>query len=264
MDPRTLLIEVKRTWQPPAELLRSRPRDVRLTGAGRALLVFAILLLAGAPPVGVLFFVKATLDHEQRHELMAQGKGMQARVTRRWVKRGEHPQYMVEYVYETADQTHQDRISVGRSSWSGLEEGSILPVIYLPSNPQIHLVPGHEGGLMPLWLPYLIFFGMAAGGWLMTRPIAAQRLLLCEGRPAPGVVTDNRKTQHHTSEAHYTFVTLSGALAKGKSDQQKKPPPVGSILCVLYEPDRARHNHVYPLQLVRVEPKPGGPMKNRI
>ena len=51
--------------------------------------------------------------------------------------------------------------------------------------------------------------------------------------------------------AHYELSLLSGATASGKTGPSKKPPAIGSELCVLYEPDRSRHNALYPLSLVR-------------
>jgi hypothetical protein len=114
-----------------------------------------------------------------------------------------------------------------------------------------------------LWLPFLVSFLMGATGWLLTRLLAAQRHLLCEGRPAPGVVTDHKKT-HHATVAHYTFATMSGAIAQGQLEQQKKPPAVGSTLCVLYEPDRTSHNRVYPLALVRAARLPQGKRPARL
>jgi hypothetical protein len=251
MDPRTRLTELKHIWQPPPELQRSRPREVRLTGAGRALLSLAILMLLAAPIIGVLLYVKSTGDHDERRELIAKGIEAQALVTRRWVTTGEHSKRMIEYTYAAEGRTYQSRVELlGPKSWSPLIPGSMLPVRYLPSNPRAHLVPGHEEELMPLWLPFPVSFLMAAIGWLLTRPLAVQRRLLCEGRPTQGIVTGHKKT-HQATVAHYTFAVMSGAMARGKVERQKNPPAIGSTICVLYEPDRVQHNRVYPLELFR-------------
>ncbi len=252
MDPRTMLAEAKRTWQPPPELQHSCPREVRLTGAGRALLTIAVICFLTAPLAGVILHIKATGDHAQRRELIASGAEGRAAVTRRWMRRGDHPRYFVDYVYEAAGRELTGRVEVGRSTWNRLEQGSVLPVRYLPLNPQRHLVPGLEDQLTPLWLPYLISGVLAAAGWLLTLPLKSSRRLLSEGRPVPGIVLDHRKAQH-LIVVRYAFATMSGAIVEGKTEAQKNPPPVGSILCVLYEQDNARRNRAYPLSLHRID-----------
>jgi hypothetical protein len=103
---------------------------------------------------------------------------------------------------------------------------------------------------MPLWLPYPVAGALALASFLIAREIRRQRRLLAEGRPAPALVT-RHEGNRQGKVAHYEFPLLSGALARGKAGPQKKPPAVGSLLCVLYEPDRMRNNSLYPLSLVR-------------
>ncbi len=248
MDPRSLLIEAKRKWQPPPELQRSSPREVRQRAAGRALLVLAALCVLGAPVAGLLLYVKASADHAQRRQLMSRGVDGRAVVTRRWMRRGDHPRYFADYVYEAGSGALAGRIDMSRPRWERLEQGSVLPVRYLPADPRQHLVPGYEGDLMPLWLPYAVAGAMAAAGWLLTLPLKSESRLLTEGRPAPGVVLAHRKAQH-TTTIRYAFVTLSGTIAEGKMQAQKNPPAVGSLLTVVYEPDNVGNNRAYPFSL---------------
>ncbi len=252
MDPRTLLTEAKRTWRPPPELQRSSPREVRLTGAGRALLTIFFIFLLAAPLVGVVLYAKATADHALRRELIAAGLDGRAEVTRRWMRKGDHPRYFVDYVYEAEGRTLKGRLDVRRSRWEKFDLGSVLPVRYLPLDPQRHLVPGFEGTLMPLWIPYLVSGALAGSAWLLTLPLKSSRRLLSEGRPAPGVVLAHRKAQHMTV-IRYAFATLSGAIVEGKTEAQKNPPAVGSLLCVLYEQDNARNNRAYPFSLYKCD-----------
>ena len=105
---------------------------------------------------------------------------------------------------------------------------------------------------MPLWLPYVIAAAMALAAFLVRLPLISERRLLAEGRPAPAVVTRIEKAQHG-EVAHYSFSLMSGSIASGKTGPTKKQPPPGSVLCVIYEPDRAGHNKVYPLPLVRTD-----------
>jgi hypothetical protein len=250
MDPITQLNQLARCWCPPGELEQCRPRELRLKPAGIILVLLAMALLAGAFSLGLLLHLKASADHELRGQVVEFGKDVEARIIRRWTNRGKNTRYWIEYSYQVEGQSHRGRIELRRSAWLAEEPGAILPLRYLPSDPAQHLVRGHEGELMPLWLPYLIGPALALAAWLVTRPLISQRRLLAEGRPAPAVVTRHEKTQHGVV-VHYVFSLLSGALAHGKIGPQRKPPALGSILCVLYEPERTRHTAVYPLSLVR-------------
>ena len=77
-----------------------------------------------------------------------------------------------------------------------------------------------------------------------------QMQLLTEGRPAPGIVTRHRRTKDGTI-IRYEFALLNGATAKGRG-QTRRPPPIGSRICVLYDPENPRRNAPYPLYLVRL------------
>jgi len=250
MDPKTRLQELKRHWRPPGELEQSRPRELRLKPAGVALVLLAAAFMAGSIALGVLLHLKASADHELRRELVEFGRDLDAQVLRHWTTRGKPTRYWVEYAYQVEGPAHRGRVELGRKAWQALDAGAVLPVRYLPSDSAKHFIRGHEGDRMPLWLPYLIGAALAFAAWLVTRPLVSQRRLLAEGRPAPAVVTRHERTQHG-AVVHYIFSLLSGASAQGKMGPQKKPPAPGSILCVLYEPDRTQHNAVYPLSMVR-------------
>jgi hypothetical protein len=74
--------------------------------------------------------------------------------------------------------------------------------------------------------------------------------LLTEGRPAPGIVTGWRRTKGGTV-LRYEFVLLNGATAKGRG-KSRRPPAIGSPICVLYDPENPRRNAPYPLCLVKL------------
>jgi hypothetical protein len=123
-------------------------------------------------------------------------------------------------------------------------------VRYLPSDPAVNHPRGWQEKPMPVWIPYLVAAGLAVAGWLAMRGILSQKRLLAEGRPAPALVTRHTRTQHGKT-MHYEFVLLSGAIAKGRSGPARKPPAVGSTICVLYDPENPRRNAPYPLSLVK-------------
>ncbi len=249
MDPRAVLGECKGNWKPPAEFEYSRPREYRLTGAGRALLAFSILLLVSAIAAGVVLHLKASSDHRERQAVAERGLDSSAEVTRRWSTRGKDAKYWIEYEYSVGGQQYKYKMEPGRNRWSRLKEGSVLPVRYLSENPRSHFIPGLEEQLMPLWVPYLIAALLAAISWLSHYPLSRQRHLLQEGRPAPAVITEHKKTKDGKI-AHYSFLQFSGSIGTGHMSPQKNPPEVGSLVCVLYEPDRAKNNAKYPLALV--------------
>jgi hypothetical protein len=110
------------------------------------------------------------------------------------------------------------------------------------------------GGGMPLWLPFLVAAGVAALGGLCLRELHRQRRLLTEGRAAPAVVTKHTDTKDSHGGKHktitYDFPLLNGAMRTGTSGTSSKPPAVGSVICVVYDPDVPTRNKVYPLSLV--------------
>jgi len=93
--------------------------------------------------------------------------------------------------------------------------------------------------------------------WLAWYFVRRERRLLSEGRAALGLITGHSK-MHRSSHggevgksAYYQFAQMSGALAKGETSPMKKPPEIGSTICVLYDPENPGRNARYPLSLVR-------------
>jgi hypothetical protein len=250
MNPSNELLAIGDTWSPPEELLSTRPREIRLTGLGKFLRIFSILMAVGSIALGIILYLKASSDLAQREDLTRRGISSSARITRLWKTSGKETRFWIAYAYPHAGQEYQGRIQLGRRDWAHLTQDSSIPVRFLPEDPGVHYLPGREGQLLPLWVPFLITPVLLAIGWLMHRSLASQSRLLMEGRPAPALVTEHKKVKNG-QETHYTFLLLNRAAADGKMDASKNPPPLGGVLCVLYEPDRPRHNQVYPLSLVR-------------
>jgi hypothetical protein len=86
-----------------------------------------------------------------------------------------------------------------------------------------------------------------------------------EGRPAPAIVTKYSRVYRrmriaaqgpvgmsHKNRFFYDFPLLSGAIAQGKSDPQKRTPEIGSVICVLYDPNNPKRNMPYPAGLVKL------------
>ena len=200
---------------------------------------------------GLALYAQACREGEKRMQILQSGRDTEASVTRRWTTGHDPVRYFVEYAYYVGGKPYSGRQSIGHNTWLSMERTESLRVRYLPANPQIHLVHGWEPRLFPPWaslaIPAGVLFFVA---WLITRIVAWQRRLLAEGRPAPAIVTKIARTQNG-KVAHYVFMVMSGKMIEGKSMPQKHPPSVGSMLNVIYEPDRERRNSVYPLSLVR-------------
>jgi hypothetical protein len=84
--------------------------------------------------------------------------------------------------------------------------------------------------------------------------IQRQRRLLADGRAAPALVTQHNR--HRTSHGGtyrtlvYEFPLMSGGVASGKSHTSRTAPEVGSVICIIYDPDSPQRNTVYPMSLV--------------
>jgi hypothetical protein len=112
-----------------------------------------------------------------------------------------------------------------------------------------------EAGLKDLTGWHLMIMGglavLLAGA--IIRSLMMQRRLLAEGRSAPAIITRIVKADHGMKVAHFVFMEMGGKLIEGKSKREKNPPAVESILNVIYEPDRERHNRPYPLSLFKTK-----------
>ena len=238
-------------WTPPDGLGYSSLRPVRLTGGGIALLVVAGMMLMGAVAVAIGLGATArrqALDHTLLRE---QGVNTDAQITRLWSSTSkEDRRYWVAYRFTTQERAYESRNKVPTRIWQKLTVGSSLPVRFLPSDPKVNHPTGWDDTPMPKWLPYLLSGGLVAIAFGITIPLRIQMRLLTEGRPAPGTVTGQRRTRDGTI-LRYEFVLLNGATAKGRG-QSRRPPAVGSPVCVLYDPENPRRSAPYPFSLVRL------------
>jgi hypothetical protein len=259
MISRIQLSELRHRWHPPDGLNRSRPRPVKLTRSGKALLVIAIVLGIGAPAAGIALSLEARRQAENARLLREESAITEGRVTRLWRSRDDEKQPWMAYRFSGQGQTYENRAKVSLRLWQSLRVGSPLPVYYVPSRPDLSSPFTTARGALPSWVAFLIAIGLAGGGFLSTLPIRSQRRLLSEGRPAPGLVIKHGKAERRShgrgleSKYYYEFPLLSGAIAKGEAGPCKNPPVIGSTIPVIYDPDNPRRNAPYPFSLVRPE-----------
>jgi len=250
------MTELRKSWIPPAGLDRSRPRPVRLTRSGKALLVLAIVLGIDAPAAGIALGLVARRQAENARLLREESAFSEGRVTRLWRGRDDKKQPWIAYRFSAQGQTFERNAKVSLRLWQSLHVGTAVPVYYVPSRLDLSSPFTTARGAMPRWIPFLVAIGLAGAGFLATLPLRSQRRLLSEGRPAPGLVMEHGKAQRssHGSELgnkyYYEFPLLSGAIAKGEAGPCKKPPVIGSTIPVVYDPDNPRRNAPYPFSLV--------------
>jgi hypothetical protein len=236
-----------------AELTYSRPRDVALTGGGRALVVFAVLLFVAAIGAGVGMYNAARRHAEERRAIAAEGVTTTGVVTR--LRSDGDDRRRVSYEFAVNGRVVRGERQVSTERRQTLQVGSPIDVRYLPSDPTVHEMGGRPRSGIPIALAFVFAPAIAAFGVLCLVLIHRQRRLLSEGRVASATVTGHEK--HHGSHGgthrsiSFTFKLLSGAMASGKSGASSKPPALGSVITVVYDPDRPRRNAVYPFSLVR-------------
>jgi hypothetical protein len=251
-------VEPNRGWTPPPGLARSRPREVRLSAGGVALVVLGLLLAAGGAAGAAALAVMARRDARNARLLEEHGVAAEAVVTSLGPTRGEKARKRATYRYVVDGHAFDRTLETSERHWRTLRVGSAIAVRYLPSQPAIHAPLGRRPRGVPAWVPALVAGPVIFLSALCLLSVAGQRRLLAEGRTAPGRVTRHSR-EHHTPHGgnmgktfHYEFPLLSGARSQGKSGPSKNPPAIGSTVCVLYDPERPRRNAVYPLSLVRL------------
>ncbi len=246
------LAELQRAFVAPSPLTHSGPRDVELTGTGRALAIVGVLLLALAVAVGLALHREAQRQAGNQRALVEEGVTATGEVTRLWSSGDDRRRVAYRFLVDEREYSGRARVSDARRRT--LDVGSPFAIRYLPANPQVHDLGGTPRGTMPVWLPFVVAPLIAGTGLLCLLAIGRQRRLLTDGRVAPAVVTGLRKhrTQHGTHRSlTFRFPLLSGAVASGKSGASSKPPAVGSVIYVVYDPERPSRNRPYPMPLVR-------------
>jgi hypothetical protein len=255
MLPRNELAALQSAFIPPPGLGRSLPREVTLTAGGWVVRVAAVSLVALAIVVFVALSRAAGRQADDRRLLRDTGVDATAEVTRLWRSGEKSHEPRVAYRFWLGGQLFEGSSTIGFSHWRMLGVGSRLPIRFPDGHPDKSLARGVESQAMPLWLPFVVSAAIGAGGFGCLFWLNLERRLVSIGRAAPAIVT--RVKKHHSShggghwQIRYEFRLLSGASAAGTSRTQRKPPVVGTVICVLYDPDRPRRSLPYPVRLAR-------------
>lgn len=244
----------------PAELLRSVPRQVALTGSGWVALAAAVLLSFGGLVAGAWLYVAAERDVALRREVANNAVSTVAEVTSVQRRRDKEGKTDVTYSYTADGRDYAGRVRLSKRAGARLQPGARIPVRYLASAPQRSWLPGREPQGVEFWLVPLVALPLCAAGAVSALFLRRERRLLAYGRPALAQVTGARKfskAQNHGHGYHvaFEFHLLSGARRTGSFDVQKNPPQAGAASVIVYDPEHPQRYARYPLQLVRPEPR---------
>lgn len=247
------LAELQRAFVAPPRLATSRPRPVQLTAGGRVLVAVAMVLFAGGVVGGLALFHEAGDQADTARALVDRGVVTAGEVTRLWPSGDSFRRVRYRFVVDGRAFESTERVSTARRR--ALHVGSPIEVRYVPGDPQENDLGGTPRQSLPIWLPFVVATAAAAIGLVCLVVINGQRRLLTDGRAAPAIVTSHQR--HHTTHGGthrsltYEFPLLNGAIAKGRSQTSSKPPAVGAVICVIYDPDRPARSMAYPFSLVQ-------------
>lgn len=242
----------------PPELQRSVPREVELTGAGKAGAGALVVLLLGAVLGPLWVYGIASRDAAERQKYLQEGRPTTARVEQIGRASGDPPRQPVSYRYEVAGQSYAGRVRMGKRAAARLAPGAPLVVNYLASAPGRSWLPGEEPRGIPLGLvpaaaalPLLIA-GLV--GWKLRK----EHELLVHGRPAIARVTAVKRVRvggphgsHQVYRVQVEFQLLSGAVHSAGFDVQRRPPTPEALIPILYDAEQPKRLARYPLALVR-------------
>lgn len=240
----------------PQGLYRSRPRAVRLSGAGRALAVTAIVLLLAAPTAALLLQRQTNIDRAERDALLLSGVVTDGVVVRLKRESKDSKRATVYYQFSANGRTFEDHAKLPISRWKALDVGSTLPVRHVAANPDVNIPDGVVPGVLPAVMPYILSPLLLALGLLCWLGLQYQRRLLSEGRAAIAVIKSVKKYRGQHGESirrlKYEFPLMSGTLQTGTIQTHSKTPDVGNSIAVLYDDEHPKRSRPYPLSLVRL------------
>jgi hypothetical protein len=226
---------------------------VRLTAGGRALVVVAALLFAGALVAAMLLQLEAQRQASNRRSLIEQGVVTSGEVIRLW-PRGDNRR-RVRYRFAVDGVTYENQLNVSSERRRTLQLGSRIDVRFVPDDPRVNDLGGQPRGGLPAWFPPVLAVAIAGVGLLLLLVLNRQRRLLMTGRAAPAIVTAHKKFHTSHGGTHHSitfeFALLSGAARTGKASTSSRQPAIGSVICIVYDPDQPSRHGMYPFSLVK-------------
>jgi hypothetical protein len=242
--------------KPPAtdvSRLGSVPREVRLTGNGKAAVAVAIVCAAAAVAAAIGLSILHTRQQADADVRARDGAHTIAVVVSASRTRGDHPRSVVTYRYDIGAGTYENTARLPERDERRYVEGDDIGIVYLRSRPAASWVAGDEPGVLPIWVAPPVTGALLLIASLVAANVRREKTLLSEGRLAEARILSMKRvhSQHHqATRVEYEFTTLSGAKITARAEKRRVPAAVGAIVPVIYHRDNPRRNALYPLTLV--------------
>jgi hypothetical protein len=229
----------------PQDLAQSAPRQVTLSRMGMAVAVAMASLVIGAMAAAIGLYQR--LSHDADPVAVTQARILRVQ------PRGDR--VVVNYSYSAGGRQYGGSTRVRKREASRLPVDSTVSVQYAVSRPQESWLANYGRRPMPFWI------AMAVPGALLlcivpvVITVRRQARLLREGRVALARITNRRKRNlgdYSSWRVAYEWTLLSGAVRSGRHDSAKNPPPVGTLIPILYDRENPKRHAPYPLPLVRL------------
>ena len=241
------------TLLPP--LRESTPRQVRLNGAGIAVLIAAAALVLGGLWGGSEIYRRAESSARRVTLFGSESISTDAQVVR--VQRrgdGNDRRSTVHYRYVEGDREHSGATTVRRDERDKYVTGSQITVRYLSSEPGTSWMEGYKPQRQPLWPAFIVAAACLVAATAIVLHVRRQMNLLEYGRPATAVVTkvEKKRSDYGTYwRVHYEWTVMSGGKRQGRYNHGKKQPPVvGTQIPIVYDREQPARKAKYPFWLV--------------
>jgi hypothetical protein len=232
----------------PSELLGQLPRRTRLSdrvGTVLGLTFFTTLGLAIFLWIGI----HTWQDMHTRDALRREPSEAAGVVTK---MRGLKAGYRVYYTFDVDGRSYTGDAKIPEKLGNSLRDSDPLPILYLPSNPDVNHPAASEEADPSVWI-FVIGPSML---WVLSIAILLRlrmdRRLVAEGKPAIATITGYRRGARGGYYATYEFCTEDGLVTKGSGVPCDKDVKTGTNICVLYQPQKPRRNQMYQLLEYRV------------
>ncbi len=252
MDVRQEIAELQQNWNPPRELATSTPRQVEFSGRGIGLSILATVLILGGIAGGTAIGIVSSRQSRDIALVKSQGQDIDAHIVGLFRSNDKERTPEVTYEFEKDGRIYKRTARISLRVWSALHGQNTVAVRYLASDPSHNYLRDHNETGLPMFLAPFIAVIFCGGGTLIWLMINRERRLLEQGRPAPAIVIKHSLAQHGQRAMIYNFPGVDGAIVKGRSAPSRKPAPVGSAICVLYDREHPRRSTTYPMHFVRL------------
>jgi hypothetical protein len=247
-------------WRLPGDLKGVVPREVHLTRAGIILSVVSLLIIAAAVEEFSWLWRDTRRKNAEIEQIILEGHQSQGFVTRVWETAGRGPRYHIAYRYSVNSLQYQSLpTDIDRSLWRSLAVGSPIAVSYRASDPGVNFPRKSPPYVPPPWFAIAVIGVTVLGSVAFVfAPIVGSRRYLVNGQPAPAVVTRVGKRAVGRPGAsvtvEYQYCAMGSEACRGSYSTASMPPPEGSVICILFDPDHPSRNVPYPVKLASLLP----------